>query len=44
MPDILWGQLKAVADAKGISVSEVIRRAAEEYLDAKETPHGRDGG
>ena len=36
IPDVLWGKLKAVAESKGISISDVIRRASEEYVDGKE--------
>ena len=39
VPDILWNNLKALADSKGISISEVIRRASEDYVDAKSSGH-----
>jgi metal-responsive CopG/Arc/MetJ family transcriptional regulator len=40
IPDVLWAQLKQVGEEKGISVSDVLRRAAEFYLEShdNETP------
>ena len=43
VPDVLWDKLKVLAESKGISISDVIRRASEEYVDAKGFGHRKDG-
>jgi len=41
VPDVLWFKLKAAADVKGVSISEIIRAASDAYLcnDTKEVNH-----
>jgi len=36
IPDVLWDRLKKKADTLGISVSDLLRRAAEYYLEKKD--------
>lgn len=47
IPEVLWEKIKARADSLGISVSEILRRGAEEYMerqDAKSTGLGESKG
>lgn len=41
IPEILWEKIKARADSLGISVSEILRRGAEDYLEKKDAEKNR---
>jgi len=43
MSDILWLQIEARAKALGISISDLIRRSAENYLEEKNGKESRLG-
>ena len=47
VPDILWERMQIKADSLGVSVSEIIRRGVEDYLekrDGKSTGLGESKG